>query len=195
MKEKLENAGGLTLVEMLCAVAILVLLCLLMNTGMQMAAKSYDRLTAESETQLLFGSLSDALIDKLRYCVVTEKPDPAGGASKYEYSIGTFDVSGSGMVLVGGDRLLPDGAYGTGRWEYRVECIEKDGNKLPLVRYEGGNFIVNFKVIWKKDKGVSAQTPEGGLVVRCLNPVRRVNSPFQPAPSPPPPRIPRSIGG
>ncbi len=176
MKEKLENAGGLTLVEMLCAVAILVLLCLLMNTGMQMAARSYDRLTAESETQLLFGSLSDALIDKLRYCVVTEKLDPAVDASKYEYSIGTFDVT-SGMVLVGGDKLLPDGAYGTGRWEYGVECIEKDGNKLPLVRYEGGNFIINFKVVWKKDLGVSAQTPEDGLVIRCLNPVRSEGPP------------------
>lgn len=72
MRKKLRSAGGLTLVEMLCAVAILVLLCLMMNTGMQMAVKSYDRLTAESETKLLLGSLSDALIDKLRYAVVTD---------------------------------------------------------------------------------------------------------------------------
>lgn len=172
MKEKIENTGGLTLVEMLCAVVILVLLCLLMNTGMQMAARSYDRLTAESETQLLFGSLSDALTDKLRYCVVTENHDPAGvGAPEYKYSIGALDVT-SGMVLVGGDKLLPDGAYGTGRWEYSVEYIEEGGNKLPLVMYEKGNFMVNFKVVWEKDKSVSAQTPEGGLVIHCLNPVR-----------------------
>lgn len=178
MKEKLENAGGLTLVEMLCAVAILVLLCLLMSTGMQMAVRSYDRLTAESETRLLLGSLSDALIDKLRYTVVTQEGEASfwsiGELKPVDGKIVVEETNASGGKTV--KQLLPDGAYGTGGWEYSVECVEEDGEKLPLVRYEEGNFIVNFKVAWKKDKSVSAQTPADGLVIRCLNPVRSEKS-------------------
>lgn len=166
MKEKLKQTGGLTLVEMLCAVVILVLLCLMMNTGLQMAVKSYDRLTAESETQLLFGSLFDALIDKLRYCKVTESGS---------WSIGEVEPV-KGKIVVeekdasGPKQLLPSSAYGKGRWEYRVEYIKKDGTDLPLVKYDNGKFTVNFKVVWKADESISVQTPLDGLVIRCLNP-------------------------
>lgn len=168
MRKKLRNAGGLTLVEMLCAVAILVLLCLMMNTGMRMAVKSYDRLTVESETKLLLGSLSDALIDKLRYAVVTESGT---------LSIGEVRLENGRIVVVEENgtvkQLLPDGAYGTDRWEYDVELVKKeDGFDLPLYEYEDGKFTVHFKIVWTKDESVSAQTPEGGLVIHCLNPVR-----------------------
>lgn len=168
MRKKLRNAGGLTLVEMLCAVAILVLLCLMMNTGMQMAVKSYDRLTAESETQLLLGSLSDALIDKLRYAVVTDTDT---------LSIGEVRLEDGRIVVVEENgtvkQLLPDGAYGTDRWEYDVELVKKeDGSKLQLYEYKDGKFTVHFKIVWPKDESVSTQTPEGGLVIHCLNPVR-----------------------
>lgn len=170
MRKKLRNAGGLTLVEILCAVAILVLLCLMMNTGMQMAVKSYDRLTAESETQLLLGSLSDALIDKLRYAVVTESGTDT-------LSIGNIELKDGRIVVVEENgtvkQLLPDGAYGTDRWEYDVELAKKeDGFDLPLYEYKNGKFTVHFKIVWTKDESVSAQTPEGGLVIHCLNPVR-----------------------
>jgi hypothetical protein len=40
------------------------------------------------------------------------------------------------------------------------------------VRYEDGCFYVNFKVVWEGG-GISAETPEGGLVIRCLNPERK----------------------
>ena len=168
MRKKLRSAGGLTLVEMLCAVAILVLLCLMMNTGMQMAVKSYDRLTAESETQLLLGSLSDALIDKLRYAVVTDTDTLSIGDVRLENGR-IVVVEKSGTVK----QLLPDGAYGTDRWEYDVELVKKeDGSEHQLYEYEDGKFTVHFKIVWTKDESVSAQTPEGGLVIHCLNPVR-----------------------
>lgn len=170
MRKKLKDSGGLTMIEMLCAVVILVLLCLMMGTGMQMALKSYHTLTAESETQLLLSSLTDALADKLRYCVVTvDSTDTYKGCS-----IGEVDVE-NGRVTVDGKELLPDGAYGTGRWEYVVEKVkEKDGSDfLRPAKYDGGKFTVNFKVVWKADGRISAQTPENGLIIRCLNPVKK----------------------
>ena len=37
MRKKLKDSGGLTMVETLCAVVILVLLCLMLNSGLSMA--------------------------------------------------------------------------------------------------------------------------------------------------------------
>lgn len=171
MRKKLKDSGGLTMIEMLCATVILVLLCLMTGTGIQMALKNYHTLTAESETQLLLSSLTDALSDKLRYCVVT-----VDTSDNKSYSIGEVIVdSTTHRVTVGGKELLPDGAYGSGRWEYAVEKVKKpDGSDfLPLAEYKGGKFTVNFKVVWKADGRISAQTPEGGLIIRCLNPVKK----------------------
>lgn len=174
MRKKLKDSGGLTLVEMLCTVAILVLLCLMMNTGLQMALRNYDILTAESETHLLFGSLSNALIDKLRYAVVTKNGETEswsiGEVKSKEGKIVVEEKDASGGITA--KQLLPDDAYGAGRWEYKVENIEKDGHELPLVKYEEGRFIVNFKVVWEKDGKISVQTPEDGLIIRCLNPIK-----------------------
>ena len=63
MRKKLDSSGGFTLVEMLCAVAILTLLCLMLGTGMQAAMETYREITAESETQLLLNTLVDANAD------------------------------------------------------------------------------------------------------------------------------------
>ena len=89
MRKKLKDADGLTMIEMLCAVVILVLLVLMMNTGMHMAVRNYYSLTSESETELLLNSLTDTLADKLRYAVVTKTEAPgAGGVTTYELFMG-----------------------------------------------------------------------------------------------------------
>lgn len=141
MRRKLKDTGGFTLVEMLCAVAILVMLCLLMSTGISMAVKSYRDITAESETELLVSTITDALADKLRYCMVTEKTktDEVFGTETKELKIfitEESDIGGSGSTVMDvktvrieggklvvdtvtapdgtttGKQLLPDGAYG-----------------------------------------------------------------------------------
>ena len=48
MRKKLRGEGGLTLVELLAAVVILILLGLLLNTGLQMAVRTYRAVTAQS---------------------------------------------------------------------------------------------------------------------------------------------------
>lgn len=89
MRKKLKDAGGLTMVEMLCAVAILVLLVLMMNTGMHMAVRNYYSLTSESETELLLSSLTDTLADKLRYAVLMKETETAvtGGTPTVTYKL------------------------------------------------------------------------------------------------------------
>lgn len=147
MRRKLKENGGFSIVEMLCAVVILVLLCLLINSGLSMAMKSYRDVTAESETRLLLNDLSDALADRLRYAVVTVKQtvDPGGNVTTDEcdFSLDNVSleddsyvksvwkpadgsepeetgwVSDKGQFMVGTKRLLSSGAYGSERSDKR----------------------------------------------------------------------------
>ena len=66
MRRKLRAEKGVTLVEMLACAVILVLLGLMLNTGIQVAARSYHAITAKAETQLLLSTITDALADDLR---------------------------------------------------------------------------------------------------------------------------------
>lgn len=165
MRKKLKDRSGLTLVEMLCATVILVLLCLMMNTGLNMAMTNYRAITAESETQLLLSSLSDALADKLRYCVVytNEAGDTATG-----FSIGDVTVSSDGMVLVGGSKLLPEGAYGNPDGFYKGDYqVTVDPAALESAYQKSTNsFELQLTV---KDVNLSI-SKTADLTVRCLNP-------------------------
>lgn len=181
MRKKLKDSGGFTLVEMLCAVAILVLLTLMLNTGMQMAMHSYRAVTAESETQLLLNSLVDAVANELR-CAHEVTADEAGG---FTYNGGrSLTVSEGRVVVAGGDvvegqgELLPTGKPGAqggsygGAYHggaYRVP----DGGMRIVYNQADRRFTVHLKVVWR-DGEISAETPEDGVSIRCLNP------PFEP---------------
>lgn len=179
MRKKLRDSSGLTMVEMLCATAILVLLCLMMNTGIHMAVVSYRMITAESEAQLLLSSLSDALADKLRYCVVYTNED---GTAVTDYSIGDVTMP-DGMVLVGGSKLLPEGAYGIPDGFYKGDYQVTMGSAVP-----GAPASASLKDAYQKSTNSFAikltvedvnlgivKTTE--LTVRCLNPVRKEGTP------------------
>ena len=168
MRKKLKNTSGLTFVEMLCATAILLLLVLMMSTGMQMALASYRTHTGDAETQLLLNSLTDALADKLRYCVVTVD---TGGTYK-SCSVGEVGANAAGHVTVGGKELLSAGAYGEkgtdGSRRYQVELLTPLKDACHISK-STPVFKIQLKV---KDTqtGISKETT---LTVRCLNPVKK----------------------
>lgn len=163
MRSKLKDNSGLTLVEMMCAVLILVLLSLMLNSGLSMAIKTYQGITAESETQLLLSSLSDALADKLRYCVVYMDKN----GSYCGTSIGEVEADGGKIVVQepGGEEkpLLPDGAYGNpdgfykGSYQAAIETTYQEGTN---------SFALTLTV---KDVNLNI-TKTRELTVRCLNP-------------------------
>ena len=177
MRRKVKDNSGLTLVEMMCAVLILVLLSLMLNSGLSMAIKTYQGITAESETQLLLSSLSDALADKLRYCVVYV--DDAG--SYHSSSIGEVQAAGGKIVVHGPDTgaaksLLPEGAYGNPDGFYKGNYQVTMGSAAP-----GGADSATLRETYQKDtnsfavrltvKDVNLNiTKTRELTVRCLNP-------------------------
>ena len=81
MRKKLSRSEGLTLVEMLAAVVILVLLGLILNAGLHMALNSYRTMCAQSETELLLSTLLNTLADDLRYASDVE---PVGDVVRYK---------------------------------------------------------------------------------------------------------------
>ena len=76
---KLKDKKGLTLVEMLCTVAILVLVSMVMVLGVQLGVRSYAKSVSYSEAQVLCSTLTTTISDELRYS-------------------GTLKVDGSGNV-------------------------------------------------------------------------------------------------
>lgn len=162
MRRKLKDTGGLTLVETLCAAAILLLLGIMLNTGIQMAVRSNRDITAQAELQLLLSTLSDALADDLRYAR-DPKTEVDGKLSYISDSYNTggraiLTVNADGQVEAGGKRVLPRGAYGNGA--YQVETMD-----ITYAEAEG-LFTIELKVK-QTDGAISAETD---FTVRCLKP-------------------------
>lgn len=165
MRKKLRGEGGLTLVEMLAAVVVLILLGLLLNTGLQMAMSTYRAIVAQSETELLVSTAVNALADDLR-CA----RDVSGSGTGFTYTSDSFgadaalDLNSDGQIVakVGGEekRLLSTGAYGL-NGAYQVKEMK--------ISYTQPNFTIELTVE-TKDGAISARTPDGGVTVRCLNP-------------------------
>lgn len=157
MKRKLKDHKGLTLVEALAAVVVLVLLVLLLNTGMQMAVKSYHDITAESETQLVLATAVNLLADELRYARDVKVNDEQELVSYHSDSYGTDTVLTleNGQILASGLRVLPPGAYGNGA--HQMKAME--------IVYDGTCFTVRLRA----EKAEGSAFAETEFTVRCLN--------------------------
>lgn len=174
MRKKLKDSGGFTLVEMLCAVAILILLTLMLSTGLNMAVHSYRSITAESETQLLLNTLVDAVANELRYAHEVKTDAAAGFTYNGDRSLA---INGEGRVVVTGagvgagqGELLPVGKAGGAGGAYHGGAYKVPEDGMSITYNEAGRrFTVHLKVVWR-DGEISASTPEDGVTVRCLNP-------------------------
>lgn len=214
LKRKLADNGGLTLIEMLCATFILTLLCVMVSTGLGMAAYDYRMLTAEAETELLLNTIVSSLTDRLRGSTFSVKENETGDKT-YIHSLGRVTTAGDGRPDAGSTEpaqgtvviqnssleqkaLLPDGAYGAvfsedavngKKRRYEVVSVSvkvKDAagveSDLPLAgggtgTYPASGEIVTYIIrLTVKDRvtGVSKTTPENGVIVRGLNPMKQI---------------------
>lgn len=159
MKKKLRGQKGVTLVEMLAAVAVLSLLGVMLQTGLQLALKSYHTMTAEAETQLLLSTVSDAIADELRYARDIRNENGAfKDYTSVSYGRRTALRVTDGQLIAspaGNDkRVISTGAYGNG--VYSIEEME--------ITYVAPIFHIHVKV--SEAGGISAETD---FSVRCLN--------------------------
>ena len=114
MKQK--KKAGMTLVELLCALAVLLLVSACMVLGVSLAVKSYERSVTHSEAQVLCSTLQATVSDELRYSGTLYFRDgrPVGFFSQDhggEDAKDGFQTDENGHILLGGIKLLPRKAY------------------------------------------------------------------------------------
>ena len=71
--KKLRGRKGFTLVELLCVLAVLVLVSAGMLTGVLLGVRSYAKSVSYSEAQVLLQTLKTSVSDELRYAGVVRQ--------------------------------------------------------------------------------------------------------------------------
>ena len=176
MRKKIKGNSGLTVVEMLAAVAVLTLLLMMLGTGMQMAMNSYRKVIAQSEVDLLLSTAVDALADELRYArdVVVGNDNKLKSYTSDSYGKETYlYLDSSGRIMAKGTvedgqkewRVLSTGAYGSGA----IVTYTKYEVKDMKIEYKDNIFSIYLKVGTADSRNISADT---SVTVRCLNPYK-----------------------
>ena len=186
MKRKINSEAGFTLVEMLAAVVILVMLSLMLGTGLQMTMDSYQKITAQSEVDLLASTAVNALADDLRFARdVSVKTIDANQAADYKKDCSNFNytsdsfagkelrigLNDAGQIVVCENNgagpavreFLSSGAYGVmgadGKRAYKV-------TEDMSIAYKDGIFTIGLTVQAVADPSIEATRD---VTVRCLN--------------------------
>lgn len=189
MKRKINSEAGFTLVEMLAAVVILVMLSLMLGTGLQMTMDSYQKITAQSEVDLLASTAVNALADDLRFARdvsgktidTTKQADGYKDCSNFNYTSDSFagkelriGLNGAGQIVVCENNgagpavreFLSSGAYGVmGADGKRAYKVAEEGTNITY-NDNDGIFTIRLTVQAVADPSIEA-TRE--VTVRCLN--------------------------
>ena len=190
--KKLASKSGLTLIEMLVTILILVFLALGIGTCMDSALNIYDESKFESNSASMANIVNTSLADILRYSDnLTDKRETVSGYftdssgtkvtnvdfvfTNYEYAVrdAYFTVSDDGVLRIKnlGDsnavELVNTGAYpdlkiSSFELTYTAKGTDTDGNPT------GGYFEINYTIYSDKD---SSLTKDITYIVRSMNPV------------------------
>lgn len=118
---RLKSSRGMTFMELLCAVLILMMSTALVLVGVNLALTTYRANMEASEAQVLYSTLTTVISDKLRYCGTVETAEDGTITQIFAQGIGTgsgeaFQLTEDGKVMLGGKshaglRCLPTGPY------------------------------------------------------------------------------------
>ena len=97
--KKLKKKGGFSLIEMMCALLILVLLIMAIDVGFKAGGTIYQEATFEAESATLAGILNTALGDILRYSIDVRETT-ATEREKYGNDVGIPEAGGAGKYYV-----------------------------------------------------------------------------------------------
>ena len=140
---KLRNHKGLTMVEMLATVLIMLLFSGLLAVGADAGVRSFRTSMADAQAQELCSTLTTALSDKLRYCTVDieEKKIFFEDLGYVEYTgdnpMSVFAVNRDGQLELNKKRFLGKAAYPQGL---------KIGDGFSI-KFEDNIFTVAFRIV------------------------------------------------
>ena len=153
-ERKLRTEGGFTLVEMLCTVAVLLLVSALMVVGVRLAVKTLKKSVMASESRVLCSTLRELVNDELRYSGTVNTAND-GTISFFSQNYGgenaAFTTDAEGHVLLNGKKVLADRAYPyamrasvmltsydsvTLTFEATVTVTDEEGNEMISTDFE-----------------------------------------------------------
>lgn len=130
--KKLKENRGMTLVELLCSIVILLLSTALVTVGVRLAIHTYQECMESSEAQVLCSTLTTAISDKLRYCGSVTQSENGGFTQIFIQNVGSVEGEGEafqikdGKVMLGGKKLLGSGVYPQGLKVNRLDMSYDD---------------------------------------------------------------------
>ena len=107
-----RNCRGFTLVEMLCAIVVLILISGIMATGVGLGVKTLRKSLVNSESQVLCATLRTAVSDELRYAGTTTVSTT--GVTFFSQNYGeyaAYGVNDDGQVTLKGEKIIPSKSY------------------------------------------------------------------------------------
>ena len=137
---KLRDQKGLTMVELLVTVVIVLLFSGLVAVGADAGVRSFRTSMADAQAQELCSTLTTALSDKLRYCTVENVPKNRIFFQDVGYVDGTvdsvFSVNDDGQLELNKKRFLGKAAYPQG---LKIKGFS--------IEFTGNTFTVKFQII------------------------------------------------
>lgn len=133
MKKKLRSSRGMTLTEVVMALAIVALLGVALTTGINGAVKVYRDATRLYEAETLCGTILTYLEDEYRFGRNIQS-DGTFDSQAFGNSI-TPEIDTNGQIKLGGSKLLVDTAYTS-----RLKVSKCD------VKYEDGKVTIAVSV-------------------------------------------------
>lgn len=160
---KLRDQKGLTMVELLVTVVIVLLFSGLVAVGADAGVRSFRTSMADAQAQELCSTLTTALSDKLRYCTVENDPNRIF-FQDVGYVDGTIDsvfsVNGDGQLELNKKRFLGKAAYPQG---LKINSFS--------ISFADNTFTVSFQIINR----------EGIAMASADFQVKRINLAYTPA--------------
>ena len=160
---KLRDQKGLTMVELLVTVVIVLLFSGLVAVGADAGVRSFRTSMADAQAQELCSTLTTALSDKLRYCTV-ENDKNRIFFQDVGYVDGTvdsvFSVNNDGQLELDNKRFLGKAAYPQG---LKINDFS--------IRFADNTFTVSFQIINRESTTMASADFQ----------VKRINLAYTPA--------------
>lgn len=160
---KLRDQKGLTMVELLVTVVIVLLFSGLVAVGADAGVRSFRTSMADAQAQELCSTLTTALSDKLRYCTVENDPNRVF-FQDIGYVSGTvgdiFSVNGDGQLELNKKRFLGKAAYPQG---LKINSFS--------ISFADNTFTVSFQIINRENTTMASADFQ----------VKRINLEYTPA--------------
>ena len=161
-RKKLQSKYGLSIVELLSAIIVMLLVTATLVIGVRLGVKAYVESVSMSEAQILCSTLTTTISDELRYADTIKVADD-GKITFFSKNFGgtgsegiSFSLNENGQILLGNRAILSKRAY---PYELRAAMDLKYDQQSQI-------FSVNLKIMRASRAAVLA---EDTFEVKAIN--------------------------